>query len=75
LVRFNGKVPVCFAGTFLNVISKSAYMRRFITLAKRRDPKEGPPEEPVVEFDNPDEGKISDVDDGGESAAAGSLED
>jgi hypothetical protein len=64
------------AGTFLNVTSKSTYMRRFITVAMRHDPKEGPKPEHVseVESDSPDEGKVSDVDDGGESAAAGSLD-
>jgi hypothetical protein len=55
---------------------KSAYMKRFLTQGKRHDPKEGSQPDPVseVESDSPDEGKVSDVDDGGESAAAGSLD-
>jgi hypothetical protein len=47
-------------------------MKRF----NHHDPKEGPLQEPAVEEvnENVEEGKISDVDDGGESAAAGSLD-
>lgn len=47
-------------------------MRRF----NQHDPKAGLNQEPTVEEqnENPDEGKISDVDDGGESAAAGTLD-
>jgi hypothetical protein len=48
-------------------------MRRLITMARRHDPKDGTVD-PVIEEQNPDEGKVSDVDDGGESAAAGSLD-